>query len=174
MLRSFYKQRCAELDQALTRTTSQSIDDDADRARLLHKVEVSLAAIDAFERGSYVTIAADGPTPPLLPEVERIITGAAGLMQGKRANTVVVMPYDRYPALVATKKYKADVMAEQLRARILVFNQLPIAERRALRAKALDYANLAHEDLKRVHEAMPSGAAWDEASATLSDRPWRR
>jgi hypothetical protein len=174
LLRNLYATRCAALDKSLASADSGDIDQEVSRARALHKVEVSLAAIDALEKGLYVTIDPEGPVPDLTPNVERIITGIAGLVDGKRANVVVVMPHDRYPNLRATRDYKSDVTAEQRRARIIAFNQLPVDQRRALRAKSRDHANLSHADLMSVHGTFPPGTDWDEASATVSDRAWRR
>ncbi len=163
-----YQLHCAALDDART-GEDEGLDADVVRARKLRKVEVGLAAMDAMERGLYTVVAADGPTPPLLPGYERIITGSGGHVGGQRANVIVVMPLARYPSIAAVKDYEGALLREQRRARIAAFNQRPIEERRALRAKYLDRENVPHDELMRVYDAMPIGTAWDEGSAMISE-----
>lgn len=174
LLRGLLARRCSALDEALAKPDQGDVEQEASRARLLHKVEAGTAAIDAFEKGLYVTIDSEGPTPPLVAGFERIITGVDGVVGGKRANVVVVMPHDRYPGLAATGKYRNELLAEQRRTRIVAFNQLPIDQRRALWAKHLDREKLTDEEHMRLLATFPPGVAWDEVSATLTDRAWRR
>lgn len=169
ILGSLYMMRCSKLDEALA-LELPGLDDQVAQARRLRNVEVALAAQDALERGLYLVLAHDSPTPPLLPEIERISLGSGGHHQGRRSQIMIFMPHARYPSVADVKDYEAKLVLEQRWGRILTFNQLPIEERRAWRTKFLDREHLSHDEFLRLFSTMPVGTAWDETSATISDR----
>lgn len=145
------------------------VDGDVARARMLRKVEVSLAAIDALEHRLYIVIPRDSPPPPLIPGTERVMFGSGGRNHGQQSNIVLFMPHSRYPGLAAVGEYEKDLVREQRRDRIHTFNLRPVAERRALRAQFLRRDELSDEERTRVLDAMPIGTEWNEPAAMISE-----
>ena len=170
ILSNLHKMRCTAMAQ-MPDNDHGHLDGDVARARLLRKVEVSLAAIDALERGLYIVIPRDAPPPPLIPHTDRLMFGSGGLNKGQRGNIVLLMPHSRYPGLGAVGEYETDLAREQRRDRIRTFNLKPLAERRELRAQFLRLEELSDQERTRLLDIMPIGTEWNETAGMLLEPP---
>jgi len=178
MLANKYANRIKALEEFRAESSIGTIEEAQKDASLVRRAEVALAGLSAFENGDYYAIVpSDDPNrtgsdlPPTVEGVERIVFGA--IANGANVAIVVLIDHDDYPVLVAAREHEAVYSKLILEDRVVRFNLMPLAERKAV-SEVLESIRAGGEvsasEQSTLYRLMPPGVMIDPGTYVMSIR----